>query len=75
MIGKFPRNIPIRDMRICLQIPYVYDYINKLCIQQAQVIQDHENKHVRNTGQGEAPHTKYKRLKQGSGQAYDCSRD
>jgi hypothetical protein len=46
-IGKFPRNTPIRDMHISLQIPYVYDYITKLC-RQAQVIQHHENIHVRN---------------------------
>jgi hypothetical protein len=25
-IGKFPRNTPIHDMHISLQIPYVYDY-------------------------------------------------
>jgi hypothetical protein len=30
-IGKFPRNTPISDMHIRLQILYVYDYIAKLC--------------------------------------------
>jgi hypothetical protein len=74
-IGKFPRNTPIRDMHISLQIPRVYDYITKLCRQQAQVIQHHENIHIRNIGQGEARHRKYKRLKLGGGQAYDCSSD
>jgi hypothetical protein len=39
--GKFPRNTPIRDMHISFQIPYVYDYITKLCRQQTQVIQHH----------------------------------
>jgi hypothetical protein len=39
---KFPRSAPICDMHIPLQIPYVYDYITKLCRQQAQVIQHHE---------------------------------
>jgi hypothetical protein len=29
----------------------------------------------RNIGQGEARHRKYKRLKLGGGQAYDCSSD
>jgi hypothetical protein len=53
-IGKFPRNTPIRNNHTSLQIPYVYDYIAKLCRQQAQVIQHHENIHVRNIGQGEA---------------------
>jgi hypothetical protein len=52
-IGKFPRNTPILDMHISFQIPYVYDYITKLYRQQAQVIQHHENIHVRNIEQGE----------------------
>jgi hypothetical protein len=32
-------------------------------MQQAEVIQNHENKHFRSIGQGEASHTKYKGLK------------
>jgi hypothetical protein len=36
-IGKFQRNTLICDMHIYL--PYVCDYITKLCGQQAQVIQ------------------------------------
>jgi hypothetical protein len=74
--GKFPRNTPIRDMHISLQIPYVYD-ITKLCIQLAQVIPHHENTriHVRNNGQGEARHRKYKRFKLCGGQTYECSSD
>jgi hypothetical protein len=56
-------------------LPYVYDYITKLCRQQAEVIQNHENEHVRGTGQGEARHGKYKRLELGGGQAYDRSSD
>jgi hypothetical protein len=32
--------------------PYIYNYIRKLCRQQAEVIQNHENANVRNTGQG-----------------------
>jgi hypothetical protein len=35
----------------------------------------HDNENVRNIGQGEARHRKYKRLKLGGGQAYDCSSD
>jgi hypothetical protein len=53
----------------------VYDYITKLCRQQSEVIENHDNKIVRNIGQGEARHGKYKRLKLGGGQAYDCSSD
>jgi hypothetical protein len=74
-IGKFPRNTPIHDMHISLQIPYVCDYITKLCRQQAQVIQHLENIRIRNIGQGEARHRKYTRLKLGGGQAYDRSSD
>jgi hypothetical protein len=46
-----------------------------LCRQQAEVIQNHEIEHVRGIGQGEATHTKYKRLKLVGGQAYDRSSD
>jgi hypothetical protein len=70
-IGKFPRNTPIRDMHISFQIIYVYDFITKLCKQQVKVIQHQEDIHVRNIGQGEAGHRRYKRLKLGGGQAYD----
>jgi hypothetical protein len=49
------------------------DYITKSCMQQAEVIQNHENENVRNIGQGEATHRKYKRLKLGGSHVYDCS--
>jgi hypothetical protein len=52
-------------------MPYVYDYITKLCRQQADVIQNHDNENVHAIGKGEATHRKYKRLKLGGGQAYD----
>jgi hypothetical protein len=51
----------------------VYDYITKSCRQQAEVIQNHENGNVRYIGQGEAPHSKYKRLKLGGGHVYGSS--
>jgi hypothetical protein len=51
----------------------MYDYIMKLCRQQAEVIQNLCNENVRNIGQGGANHRKYKRLKLGGGQAYDRS--
>jgi hypothetical protein len=38
------------------------DYKTKLCRQQAEVIQNHENENVRNIGQGESRHRKYKGL-------------
>jgi hypothetical protein len=49
-VGKFPRNNLIRDIHTSFQIPYIYNFITKLCKQQAKVIQHHENIHVRNIG-------------------------
>jgi hypothetical protein len=58
-----------------INLPYIYDYITKLCRQQAAVIQSHENEHVTSIGQGEARNRKYKRLKLCGGQPYDRSSD
>jgi hypothetical protein len=74
-IGNFPRRTPAREFHKAFSIPYIYDYITKLSRQQAEVIQNHRNANVRNTGQGEARHRKYKRLKLVGGQAYDRSND
>jgi hypothetical protein len=38
---------------MAFKLPYIYDYITKLCRQQAEVKQNHENENVRNIGQGE----------------------
>jgi hypothetical protein len=62
-------------LRTAFILPYVYDYITKLCRQEAEVIQNHENEHVRGTGQGKAMHRKCRRLKLGGGQAYGRSSD
>jgi hypothetical protein len=56
-------------------VPYIYDYITKLCRKQAEVIQSHKNANVQNMGQGEAQHRKYNRLKLADSQAYDRSND
>jgi methionine synthase II (cobalamin-independent) len=61
-IGNFPRHTQVRKLHKAFSIPYIYDYITKLSRQQAEVIQNHENVDVHNTGQGEARHRKYKRL-------------
>jgi hypothetical protein len=74
-IENFPRRTPVRDIHIAFQIPYVYDYITKLCRQRAEVIQNYDNQNIRNIGQAEARHRTYKRLKLGGGQAYDRSSD
>jgi hypothetical protein len=46
-IGNFPRFTPVRDLHTAFNLPYVYDYIIKLWGQQAEVIQNLENEHVR----------------------------
>jgi hypothetical protein len=60
-------------MHVAFQIPYVYNYITKLCTSQADVIHNHENENVRNIGQRETPHRKHKMLKLGGGHLYDLS--
>jgi hypothetical protein len=45
--GNFQRCIPIRDLHTAFNVPHVYDYITKFCIQQAEDIQNHKNEHVR----------------------------
>jgi hypothetical protein len=72
-IGNFPRRTPIRKLHEAFSIPYIYDYITKLSRQKPEDIQNHEN--VRNIGQGETRHRKYKRLKLGGCQAYNHSND
>jgi hypothetical protein len=67
------RRILVREMHVAFKIPYVYDYITKLCRKQAEIIHNHENENVRNIGQGETPHRKHKRLKLGCGHLYDRS--
>jgi hypothetical protein len=46
-----------------------------LCRQQAEVVQNHENEHVRDIEEDEARRGEYKRVKLGSGEAYDRSND
>jgi hypothetical protein len=74
-IGNLDRRTPVRELHLAFKIPYVYDYITKLCRTQAEVILNHVNPSVRGIGQGEAMHRKYKRLKLNVGQAYDRSAD
>jgi hypothetical protein len=72
---NFPRCTPVCDLHMAFNLPYVYDYITKLCRQQVKVIQNHENEHVCSIGKGKARRRKYKRLKLGGGQSYDPSSD
>jgi hypothetical protein len=66
---NFPRFTPVRHLHMAFNLPRVYDYTTQLCMQQAEVIQNHENEHVRGIGQGEARHRKYQGLKFGDDQA------
>jgi hypothetical protein len=56
---------------MAFHLQYVYDYMTKLCRQQAAVILNDDNEYVRYIRQSEARHIKYKRLKLGGGQAND----
>jgi hypothetical protein len=63
------------QLHTAFNLPYVWDYITKLCRQQAEAIQNHDKEHANSIGQGEARHRKYKRLTVGGGQAYNHSSD
>jgi hypothetical protein len=54
------------NMYADFHVPYVYEFITKLCRKQADIVHNHENESVRNAGQGETPHRKYKRPKLGA---------
>jgi hypothetical protein len=41
--GNFARHTPVQELHKAFNIPYIYDYITKLCRQQAKGIQNHEN--------------------------------
>jgi hypothetical protein len=53
-IGNFPRRTLVRELHMAFSIPYIYDYITRLCRQEAEVIQNHENANGHNIRQGEA---------------------
>jgi hypothetical protein len=74
-IGNFPRCTPVHSLHISFNLLYVYDYVKKLCKQQAEVIQNRENQHVHSVEEGEARHRKYKRVKLGGSQPYGCPSD
>jgi hypothetical protein len=73
--GNLDRRTLVREMQVALKIPYVYDYITKLCRTQSEVIPNHVNSNVYGSGPGEGMYRKYKRIKLGGGLAYDQSAD
>jgi hypothetical protein len=56
--NNFPRRTPVREMHMTFHLPYVHDYMTKLCRQQTAVVLDHNNENVRYIGQGEGRHRK-----------------
>jgi hypothetical protein len=60
VIGGLLRRTPTRYIHAEFQIPYVYDFIIKICRKQAEVIQNHDNENFRRIGSGEAQHRKHK---------------
>jgi hypothetical protein len=52
--GKFSRCTSVRELHMAFQVPYIYDYITKLCKQQAEVIQNYKNINIRDIGNREA---------------------
>jgi len=70
--GNLSRQTPTRDLYAAFKIPYIHNFVIKLCRQQSEGAQFHENVNVCNMVQREAQHRKYKRLRLG-GQAYDRS--
>jgi hypothetical protein len=54
-IGSVPRRTPARDLHVTFKIPYFDDFVAKLCMQQAEFIQNH-GPNVRDIGQGEVQH-------------------
>jgi hypothetical protein len=71
--GNFPRHMLLHKLHKAFNIPYIYDYITKLCRQQANITQNHGNDNVQNTRQGEPRQRKFERLKLGGGHAYNRS--
>jgi hypothetical protein len=60
--GNLDRCTPARDLHAVFKISFVYDYLNKSCRTQAELILEHVNPYVRVIRQGEARNRKYKRL-------------
>jgi hypothetical protein len=56
--GNFPRRTPVCEMQMGSHLPYVHDYMTKLCRQEAQVILNDDNENVRYIGKGKARHRK-----------------
>jgi hypothetical protein len=73
-IGNLGRCTQVREFHVAFKIPYVHDYITKLCRTQIEVTLNLTNLSVRGIGQ-EVVHRKYKRLKLVGGESCDLTPD
>jgi hypothetical protein len=64
-VGNLDRCILFHELHMAFKIPYMYDYITKLCRTWAELFLSNVNPNVCGIGQGEARRRKYKRLKVG----------
>jgi hypothetical protein len=62
---------PVCELHMAFKMPYLCDYIIKLCWTQSEVILNHVNLNVGAIRQGKAIDRQYRRLKLGGSQAYD----
>jgi hypothetical protein len=73
--GKFARRTPTLEFHMAFQVQYIYDYVTKMCRQEAEVIENHEIANVRDIGKTKTDTENSKRLKLDDGQAYNRSSD
>jgi hypothetical protein len=50
--GNLDRCTPVRELHVAFKIPYVYNYIIKLCRTHTEVNLNHINPNVHDTGKG-----------------------
>jgi hypothetical protein len=49
--GNLARCTPTSGLRVAFKIPYIYDFVTKLCRQQTEVMLNHETVNFRNIAQ------------------------
>ena len=74
-IGNSPRRAPIPDLHMAFRLPYVYDFIAKLCRRLVEVILNHENENIRIIWTRRRQAQEEWGLKFRGCQAYDLSND
>jgi hypothetical protein len=73
-IGDLDRRTLVRDLHVAFKIPYVYDYITKLCGWQQKPSKITKTQMYVQLDR-EKPYTENTWVKLGGGQAYHCSSD